>query len=184
MVTLAVAGILLGLATWSMQRFIVGNRVNSAAREFMANVRRAQTIAARANRPVELFFINDGTTGCVPRYEMRSTVAGGADYGTVCLGAEYPGVRLSSGAMGNKAIKCGAEPEIDSCTLCTGTRRLTFFPTGAVTTSGSDPDGDSVVFSVGASPATARTVAVGIRNVSGSTRAYRPNASGSAWECP
>lgn len=184
MITLAVAGLLLGISVWSMQHFIVGSRVGAAAREFMARARSAQTIAARANRPVELRFVQNGDTGCLPRYEIRTTGTGAATYDTVCLATEYPGVQLSSGAMGTTAVKCGTEAEIQSCTLCTGTKTITFFPSGAVTTSGVDADGDSVVFSVRGDTSPGRTLAVGLRNVTGRARVYRPNASASEWECP
>lgn len=177
MVTLAVAGLLIGVSVWSMQHFIVGNRVGAAAREFMARVRSASAIAARINTPVELRFVPTGA-GCVPRYELRTATA---NYDTVCIATEYPGVEVAE-AVGE--LKCGTETGIESCSLCAASSTITFFPSGEVTTSGADTDGDSVVFRVRGEDTEARTVGVGIRNVSGLARAYRPNAAGSAWECP
>ncbi len=180
-VTLAVAGLLLGIASWSMQGFLVSNRVQAAARDLTARVRNAATIAARANRPVELRFVSSGE-GCIPRYEIRTTGTGAANYETVCIGAEYPGVAVAAGAMAGKAVKCGSETDLPNCSLCTGVKTIVFDPSGEATTTGTA--GDSILFSVRGETSPARTLAVGIRNTSGRARVYRPNAAGDGWECP
>jgi prepilin-type N-terminal cleavage/methylation domain-containing protein len=180
MTALAVAGLLLGVTVWSMQSFLVGNRVSAAAREFMARVRSAATIAARTNTPVKLSFVTSGDAGCLPRYEIATATA---TYDTVCIGTEYPGVAVSVGSLSGAEVRCGTETGITPCTLCgSGKHEITFYPSGEVTTSGVDADGDSVVFRVRDETSEARTIAVGIRNVSGFARFYRP--SGGAWECP
>lgn len=173
---LAVAGVLLGVAVWSMQGFIVGNRVNAAGRELAARVRSATTIAARANTPVELRFVASGGSGCMPRYEIRTA---GASYDTVCIATEYPGVELRTGGP---EVACDGEVGLPTCSLCAGTKTITFYPSGEVTTSEATGPGESIVFAVRGDSSGARTLAVGIRNVSGFTRFYRP--SGSGWVCP
>jgi prepilin-type N-terminal cleavage/methylation domain-containing protein len=176
MTALLVAGVLLGVATWSMQGFIVGNRVNAAARELAARARSAAAIAARANTPVELRFVASGEAGCLPRYEIR---AGATNYDTVCIATEYPGVELRTGGPD---VSCADEPALPNCSLCAGTKTVTFYPSGEVTTSEATGSGDSIVFGVRGDNSDARTLAVGIRNVSGFTRFYR--RTGTAWECP
>lgn len=180
MTALVVAGLLLGVAVWSMQQFLVGNRVSAAAREFMGRVRAAATIAARTNTPVALRVVVDGDSGCLPRYEIVTSTA---NYDTVCIASEYPGVAVSAGSMSGTEVRCGTEAGITPCTLCdSGENEITFYPSGEVETSGADADGDSVVFRVRGENSEARTVAVGIRNVTGFAHAYRPTAGG--WECP
>ncbi len=175
MTTLAVLAVLLGVAVWSMQTFIVGNRVSAAARELLARTRAAATIAARTNTPARLVFVTTGS-GCLPRYELRTAAA---TYETVCLATEYPGVELRTGGA---EVKCGTETGLPNCSLCAAGGTITYYPSGEVTTSVAGGAGDSIVFGVRGDSSAARTVAVGIRNVSGFSRFYRP--SGSAWECP
>lgn len=184
LVTLAVAGLLVTTAVWSARYYLVGLRVSAAARELVSRSRNAAAIAARTNRPVELRFVESDGPGCTPRYEFRTVGTGATTFERICLASEYPGVRLSAGAMSETGVRCNGEPDLGNCTLCEGTRTVTFYPSGEVATSGVDADGDSVVFSVRGDTSSARTLAVGIRNISGKIRVYRPNASASAWECP
>lgn len=179
MLALAVLGILLGVSAWQMQRFIVGSRATAAARELVTRLGQARAIAARTNQPIELVFTNAGT-GCVPRYEIRNS--GGTVYDTVCFGSEYPGVALSAGTVTDE-VGCTDESDaVPNCSLCSGTKTLTFFPSGEVDASASGASGDSIVFSVPGDVA-ARTVAVGIRNLNGRTRIYRPNSTEDGWVC-
>ena len=183
MVTLAVAATLLGIAGWAMRDFIVANRVNGAAREFLMNTRKAAALAARTNQQIEVAFTVTGSDGCVPRYEIQ-TVGGGTIYDSVCIATEYPGVALSGGSVA-AAVKCADETgEVPNCSLCSVNRTLTFYPSGEVDTSGASATGDSVIFTVGDAPSPSNTIAVGIRNVNARTRIYRPVATGGGWECP
>ena len=187
MVAVSIALILLGVAGWSGQRALVAYRVSGAANEFVFFVRKATAIAARTNSRVAIIVDNNGPAECNPSYRLQTIpVAGGTpvQYDRVCVNADFPGVALSSGAMA-AAVTCPEEaaaslPELTNCSMCTGTTSIFVFPTGAVATP--EDAGETLVFVPKHEAVTKQVLAVGIRNVSGKTRIYRPN--GDAWECP
>ncbi len=189
MVTLAVAGLLAGVAVWQINATLPGYRVGHAARRFLADVRMASSIAARTNEPVHLV-IDPAAADCGPSWRMlvgASPAAPRQVIDRVCLGAEARGVAMASDAH-DVAVKCAADldPEpLENCSLCEKDARLTFYPTGevlAVRGGAVLEAGHSLVFSPSAAPTAARTLAVGVRAGTGEARLYRP--SGAGWECP
>ena len=179
MLVLTLVGLILGITTWTMGSLLSGSRVQKAARELAMRVGQASAIAARTNQAVTMTFVNSGA-GCVPFYEIRTS--NGTVYDTVCIPLEYPGVELSAGTVTSNIQCTGESTPLPNCSLCSGTKILTIYPSGEVQTSGTT--GDSLVFSSKSEKAGSRTLAVGIRNLNGRTRIYRPNAAGSGWVCP
>ena len=177
-------GILVSLAVWRMDAYLVGNRVNAAARELIVRLRSAGAIAARANVPIEVAFVNEGADGCVPRYEIRD--GAGQLYDRICIADAYPGVGLTAGILAGTPMGCTDDlaPPLPVCSLCDDDAVVTFFTTGEVETSGANVEGDSIVFAAAADPATSRMVAVGVRNVNGRVRVYRPETNDAGWTCP
>lgn len=180
---LAVSAILLGTAVWQGQRAIEAHRASSAARRFVMDVRQASAIAARRNRPVQIVVDNGGPASCNPSYKIVALgIVGEPDavVDTVCINAEYPGVRLANpvGSAPSCTIDSGAGA-LPSCSLCTGSKTLTFYPSSEAATAGAV--GDTIAFTPrGSAPSS--TVAVGVRNFTGKARVYL--ASGGGWTCP
>jgi prepilin-type N-terminal cleavage/methylation domain-containing protein len=181
MVASGVAGVLFALAGVQMRSMILGYRVSSAARELVMRMGQARSIAARTNQPIQLTFMYTGGD-CIARFEMQSL--GGVLYQNLCFAKEYPGVNLSPGSVTADVSCTGESDPLPNCSLCSGTDILTVYPSGEVETSGMSAAGDSIVLSVMGETTPARTVAVGIRNLNGRTRIYRPNDAGNGWYCP
>ncbi|AKU90307.1 hypothetical protein AKJ08_0694 [Vulgatibacter incomptus] len=186
MLGFVLVGILVGLTVWQMQSFIVGGRIRAAAQELQARFGQAGAIAARINRAVDVIFTNSGS-GCLPRYDVQSTDPETGDvttYDSVCFATEYRGVQLSGGTV-IAPPKCPTDPApVPNCSLCTGQRIISFYPSGEVRTSDFDPAGDSLVVSGRDDPSPSRTYAVRIANLTGRTKVYRAKGDGSGWECP
>jgi len=177
MVVVALLAILAGLGTWQMQKQLLRYRANTAAGRLVLDVRKASTIALRTNRPVTLTV---NPEGCSPGYVIASS---NDTYERVCFDVEYKGVVFSDSSEVN--LSCDQEeglnyPEIPVCSLCTGTHAIRFLPNGEVITP-SAADESLVLHPVGESASFDR--AVGIRNVTGKARAYKPDHAGSGWEC-
>lgn len=181
MLVLTLVGIILGVTTWTMGSLLSGSRVQKAARELAVRQGQASAIAARTNQAVTMTFVNSGA-GCVPSYEIRTS--DGTVYDSVCISREFPGVELSAGTVTSNVQCAGESTALPNCSLCTGTKILTFYPSGEVQTSGTNAAGDSMVFSSKSEKSASRMLAVGIRNLNGRTRIYKPNANGSGWVCP
>lgn len=187
MVAVSIALILLGVAGWSGQKALVAYRVSGAANEFVFFVRKAAAIAARTNSRVAVVVDNNGPADCNPSYRIETIpVSGGTavQYDRVCVNADFPGVALASGGM-TAAVTCPEEaaaslPDLTNCSMCTGKTSIFVFPTGAVATPAEA--GETLVFAPKHEADSKQVLAVGIRNISGKTRIYRPN--GDAWECP
>lgn len=179
---LAIAIILIGTATWQVQRAIVAQRAGAAARRFAMDTRSASAVAARRNAPVQLTVDPVGDASCGPNYRITAlTPNGGApvELERICLAAEYPGVAL--GSTFTTAVSCASDvgAALPNCSLCTAAKTITFYPSGEVTTPGAN--GDSIVFAP-QDGSKSSTWAVGVRNFSGRTRVYLP--SGGGWSCP
>ncbi|HEY0839919.1 MAG TPA: prepilin-type N-terminal cleavage/methylation domain-containing protein [Vulgatibacter sp.] len=181
MLVLTLVGLILGITTWTMGSLLAGNRVQAVARGLAMRIGQASSIAARTNQAVTMTFVNSGA-GCVPFYEIRTS--DGTVYDSVCISREYPGVELSAGTVTSDVQCAGESASLPNCSLCSGTKIVTFYPSGEVQTSGVNAAGDSLVVSTKSEKAGSRTLAVGLRNLNGRTRIYKPNANGSGWVCP
>lgn len=186
--TLAIAGILTGLAVWQIGATLPGHRVGQSARRFLAAVRFAPSIAARANEPVHIV-IDPDAPGCGPSWQIlvgASPAAPRQMIDRVCLGTEARGVSMAHGGTGaDVGCSTGLGPDLPNCSLCKSGARLTFYPTGRVVAVRDGVElgaGHSIVFSPTVSPTPARTLAVGVRAGTGEARIYRPGGAG--WECP
>jgi len=186
MVTVAIVGLLASMGAWQVTRLLPAWRTDAAARRFVLDVRRAQAIAARTNRAASISVALAPAAGCAgPSYRISS---GGADYETVCLATEFPGVTVAAaGASSIEGFGCEREIPLDEtgCTFCGGgSGSLLVLPSGEVLRTGGDPDGEALLFAPAADaadgdPADVRGVA--IRTGTGTARAYR--VRGGAWDC-
>lgn len=174
--TLAIVGILVSITAWQMNVQIPRYRTNSVAGRMVLDVRKASAIASRTNRPVTLTVNPDG---CSPGYTVEQ---GTTPYERVCFADDYRGVVFHPDR--SSKVECEAEAELNfdpipGCSMCTGTHSIRFLPTGEVRTpSGGD---ESLILGPRDDIASADR-AVGIRNVTGRVRAYRPKGAG--WDCP
>ena len=197
MVTLAVAAILLGVSVWQVSATLPGYRANAAARWVLMKSRQAAAIAARVNRPVQLRVDTTGAAACNPSITIQDEPPTGGTvtvYDRLCLNVEYPGVAIGTGGV-TEGVTCPVEEEagaseLPNCSLCAGapdptnlTNIVRFLPSGETAVGTATPAGATIAFTSAASPSARDTVAVGIRNLSGRSRVYRPNAAGTAWEC-
>ncbi len=175
-IALVVAAILASLGIGQLWAQIPRYRTGNLANRFVLDVRKASALASRTNRPITLTMNPDG---CSPGYTISSSAA---EYERVCFGADYPGVVAATASAGS-TVSCSAEAEVGydalpSCSLCADKKTIRFLPNGEVETP--SVNGDTLIFGPKGEVATMAR-AVGIRNVTGKTRAYRQ--SGSGWEC-
>lgn len=183
MVVLAIAAILGGIATWQVDRILPAWRTDALARRFAMDLRRAQAVAARQNRRVEIRVDTAATTGCRGA-SYRLVTSDGATLDSVCLPDEYAGVTIS-GAGAADSIDCDVS-EIpvasDGCSFCEdGTGRLQALPSGEVI-GPADEAGASLVFAPAGDPTAAKSRAVAVRTGTARVRVHRAEAG--AWECP
>ena len=183
MITLAIAGILAGIAVWRIDTILPRWRTDALARRFVVDVRQAQAIAARTNRAAQVTVRLAATDGCPgPSYSIDCD---GANYGRVCIPEEYPGATISiAGAHTAGGFGCDRIIPLttNGCTFCAGnTGTLQVLPTGEIVRAGANANGDALIFAPAGAASPAHVRGVAVRTGTGTTRAYR--IDGGAWEC-
>lgn len=183
MIVVAIVGILAGIGGWSATVLLPGYRADAAARKFVADVRSAQAIATRLNRPVELELQAD-LEGCGGQgYTVR---AGDTVYEFVCL---HPSLIVSNaGVEGFPVLGAGitATPT-NGCSFCDEDGGvLVFLPTGEISNP-AEPGAD-VALSVMpradvVTKRSSRLRAIGIRSGSAKTKLFVPG-EGKTWRAP
>lgn len=183
MTVVAIAGILVGLAGWRLDALLPRWRTHALAREIALDLRGGLAIAARKNEPVT-FVVDLGGTDSCPGASYRLETADGTTYDVVCLGADYPGVRVTNGGS-DETIACGVDldPPANGCTFCDGDEgKLTLLPSGEIVA----PDVETAHAALIVAPrsdedgANAQAVVVAL----GTSRIRTHARSGETWGCP
>jgi type IV fimbrial biogenesis protein FimT len=152
-VTLAVAGVLIGIAVPSYSRMIAANRLSTATNSFVASLNSARMEAVRRNRPTQ-FCSNSATKNSNDTLGAACGTAGGAAFAlnsdgsttklqsapmmpnsvTVAAGItalRYSGQGLGRNPVGN-AIYTGLLADISSSQISTNNHRCIYVTTGSI----------------------------------------------------